>query len=130
MALKDLFNNFFVIEEEEEVADRQQPTKNTAQAEPEPQTQATTTAQQTQSTNNNNYYNERQRAIKTVPKRQTQSNRLQTSSNERKYQMANHTNNDPSRNVVNMNAGNLHESSKMCLLSHVSSQIRKILRMS
>lgn len=115
LALKDLFNNFFVIEEEEEVADRQQPTKNTAQAEPEPQTQATTTAQQTQSTNNNNYYNERQRAIKTVPKRQTQSNRLKTSSNERKYQMANHTNNDPSRNVVNMNAGNLHESSKMCL---------------
>ncbi|RAA62494.1 cell division protein SepF, partial [Burkholderia multivorans] len=43
LALKDLFNNFFVIEEEEEVADRQQPTKNTAQAEPEPQTQATTT---------------------------------------------------------------------------------------
>ncbi len=117
LALKDLFSNFFVIEEEEEVADHQQQNRNRVQAEPEPEPQPEqpSQSQQTSPQQNNNYYNERQRAIKTVPKRQTQGKRLQSSSNERKYHMANQTSNDSARNVVNMNAANLHESSKMCL---------------
>ncbi|WP_371860189.1 cell division protein SepF [Staphylococcus carnosus] len=121
LALKDLFSNFFVIEEEEdEVADNQQQSKTKrAQAEPEaerPTQQDSyyepTQQQQSSQQSNNHQYNERQRAIKAVPKRQTQSNRLQSSSNERKYQPMNES---TARNVVNMNASNLHESSKMCL---------------
>ena len=118
LALKDLFSNFFVIEEEEdEVADKQQQTKkNRAQAEPETErpTQQNAYNESTQqpTQQSNHQYNERQRAIKTVPKRQTQSNRLQSSSNERKYQPMNES---TARNVVNMNDSNLHESSKMCL---------------
>lgn len=114
MALKDLFSNFFMIEEEEEVAEKQpEQSRNQTEPDPEPkQEQYTSQAPQQQTPQKqNNYYNERQRAIKTVPKRQTQGKRLQSSQNEGKFQTMNET----ARNVVNMNASNFHESSKMCL---------------
>nr|WP_275432147.1 cell division protein SepF [Staphylococcus sp. ACRSN] len=80
--------------------------------------------QQAQSQNSfneqsNNESNERQRAIQSVPKKQ--SSRLNQSTGERKYQMASNTSNNNTRNVVNMNNqeqdqfGFTQESSKMCL---------------
>jgi cell division inhibitor SepF len=113
VALKDLFSGFFVVEEEDDQLEAP-PEEDNRQHQ----------KQQAQSQNNfneqsNNESNERQRAIQSVPKKQ--SSRLQQSTGERKYQMASNTSNNNTRNVVNMNNqeqdqfGFAQESSKMCL---------------
>ena len=82
MALKDLFNGFFVVEEEDDELE----------APPEEEQNRNQNKQQAQSQSNfneqsNNGYTEKTRSIQSVPKKQ--STRLQQSSGERKYQMNN-----------------------------------------
>ncbi|WP_436853635.1 cell division protein SepF [Staphylococcus caeli] len=114
MALKDLFNGFFVVEEEDDQIE----------APPEEEQDRQQHKQQAQSQNqyteqSNNVNTERQRAIQSVPKKQ--STRLQQSTGERKYQMNNTSSKNNARNVVNMNNQEqdhfefTQESSKMCL---------------
>ncbi|MGW7914843.1 cell division protein SepF [Staphylococcus xylosus] len=114
MALKDLFNGFFVVEEEDDELE----------APPEEEQNRNQNKQQAQSQSNfneqsNNGYTEKTRLIQSVPKKQ--STRLQQSSGERKYQMNNSSSKNNTRNVVNMNNQEqdqfdfTQESSKMCL---------------
>ncbi|WP_426450777.1 cell division protein SepF [Staphylococcus xylosus] len=114
MALKDLFNGFFVVEEEDDELE----------APPEEEQNRNQNKQQAQSQSNfneqsNNGYTEKTRSIQSVPKKQ--STRLQQSSGERKYQMNNSSSKNNIRNVVNMNNQEqdqfdfTQESSKMCL---------------
>ncbi|MEJ7451328.1 cell division protein SepF [Staphylococcus xylosus] len=114
MALKDLFNGFFVVEEEDDELE----------APPEEEQNRNQNKQQAQSQSNfneqsNNGYTEKTRSIQSVPKKQ--STRLQQSSGERKYQMNNSSSKNNTRNVVNMNNQEqdqfdfAQESSKMCL---------------
>lgn len=114
MALKDLFNGFFVVEEEDDELE----------APPEEEQNRNQNKQQAQSQSNfneqsNNGYTEKTRSIQSVPKKQ--STRLQQSSGERKYQMNNSSSKNNTRNVVNMNNQEQNqfdftqESSKMCL---------------
>lgn len=114
MALKDLFNGFFVVEEEDDELE----------APPEEEQNRNQNKQQAQSQSNfneqsNNGYTEKTRSIQSVPKKQ--STRLQQSSGERKYQMNNRSSKNNTRNVVNMNNQEqdqfdfTQESSKMCL---------------
>ncbi|AID01121.1 cell division protein SepF [Staphylococcus xylosus] len=114
MALKDLFNGFFVVEEEDDELE----------APPEEEQNRNQNKQQAQSQSNfneqsNNGYTEKTRSIQSVPKKQ--STRLQQSSGERKYQMNNSSSKNNTRNVVNMNNQEqdqfdfTQESSKMCL---------------
>lgn len=116
MALKDLFNGFFVVEEEDEELEAPPVEENENQRQ-QKQTQAQTNfneqAQQPKYDNT-----ESARAIQSVPKKQ--SSRQQNGSNERKYQVNHNSPKNNTRNVVNMNQdqGNhnyLQESSKMCL---------------
>ncbi|MGW7795019.1 cell division protein SepF [Staphylococcus xylosus] len=114
MALKDLFNGFFVVEEEDDELE----------APPEEEQNRNQNKQQAQSQSNfneqsNNGYTEKTKSIQSVPKKQ--STRLQQSSGERKYQMNNSSSKNNTRNVVNMNNQEqdqfdfTQESSKMCL---------------
>ncbi|MGW7876108.1 cell division protein SepF [Staphylococcus xylosus] len=114
MALKDLFNGFFVVEEEDDELE----------APPEEEQNRNQNKQQAQSQSNfneqsNNGYTEKTRSIQSVPKKQ--STRLQQPSGERKYQMNNSSSKNNTRNVVNMNNQEqdqfdfTQESSKMCL---------------
>ncbi|UXR74692.1 cell division protein SepF [Staphylococcus sp. IVB6238] len=103
MAIKDLFNNFFTIEEEEETFVEEQETRRQPQAESEP---ARTTKQAT----------ERPRAIQSVPKKQP--TRIKPPKNERLHQVHQQSNNQGQGNVVSMNQTQEVEqqrSSKMCL---------------
>ncbi|WP_436963251.1 cell division protein SepF [Staphylococcus xylosus] len=114
MALKDLFNGFFVLEEEDDELE----------APPEEEQNRNQNKQQAQSQSNfneqsNNGYTEKTKSIQSVPKKQ--STRLQQSSGERKYQMNNSSSKNNTRNVVNMNNQEqdqfdfTQESSKICL---------------
>lgn len=114
MALKDLFNGFFVVEEEDdELEAPPEEEQNRNQNKQQPQSQSNFNEQ------SNNGYTEKTRSIQSVPKKQ--STRLQQSSGERKYQMNNSSSKNNTRNVVNMNNQEqdqfdfTQESSKMCL---------------
>ncbi|MBF7017348.1 cell division protein SepF [Staphylococcus durrellii] len=110
MALKDLFNGFFVVEEEEEEVEPSQQNRQQAQSQ-------TNYNNQTNYNDQANYDNtENQRSIQSVPKKQSTRN---NQSNERRYQLNNAPKNN-TRNVVNMNQeqdtfNTMQESSKMCL---------------
>lgn len=108
LALKDLFNGFFVVEDEEEVEvpeereperDRKSEREVESPKEPMQQPAASKTS-----------------AIKSVPQKST--TRYNTTSEERNYRMNNNSKNN-SRNVVTMNQASqsytAQESSKMCL---------------
>ena len=108
LALKDLFNGFFVVEDEEEVEvpeereperDRKPEREVESPKEPVQQPAASKTS-----------------AIKSVPQKST--TRYNTTSEERNYRMNNNSKNN-SRNVVTMNQASqsyaAQESSKMCL---------------
>ncbi|EEQ80184.1 hypothetical protein STAWA0001_0954 [Staphylococcus warneri L37603] len=109
MALKDLFNGFFVVEDEEEVEvpeereperDRKPEREVESPKEPVQQPAASKTS-----------------AIKSVPQKST--SRYNTTSEERNYRMSNNSKSN-TRNVVTMNNNvqsnyATQESSKMCL---------------
>ncbi|AXV42629.1 cell division-like FtsZ-interacting protein [Staphylococcus sp. M0911] len=109
MALKDLFNGFFVVEDEEEVEvpeereperDRKPEREVESPKEPVQQPAASKTS-----------------AIKSVPQKST--SRYNTTSEERNYRMSNNSKSN-TRNVVTMNNNvqsnyAAQESSKMCL---------------
>lgn len=109
MAIKDLFNNFFLMEDEEEVespAERQQRvTQNEKNQNRNMQQQPIERTQ-----NNQNH-------LKTVPQKKVSKN---YNTEERNYRMGNTSNKSNSKNVVTMNqsAGtgySNYENSKMCL---------------
>lgn len=109
LALKDLFNGFFVVEDEEEVEvpeereperDRKSEREVESPKEPMQQPAASKTS-----------------AIKSVPQKST--TRYNTTSEERNYRMSNNSKSN-TRNVVTMNnnvqsTNATQESSKMCL---------------
>ncbi|MDI9229901.1 cell division protein SepF [Staphylococcus caprae] len=114
LALKDLFNGFFVVEDEEEVEAPEEResarSRERAQDRDVESRNENTTPAQTQ----NNI--SRQNAIKSVPQKST--NRQNATSEERNYRMNNNSKSN-SRNVVTMNQStqsySTQESSKMCL---------------
>lgn len=109
MAIKDLFNNFFLMEDEEEVespAERQQ--RVTQSEENQNRNMQQQPIERTQ--NNQNH-------LKTVPQKKVSKN---YNTEERNYRMGNTSNKSNSKNVVTMNqsAGtgySNYENSKMCL---------------
>lgn len=109
MAIKDLFNNFFLMEDEEEVespAERQQ--RVTQNEENQNRNMQQQHIERTQ--NNQNH-------LKTVPQKKVSKN---YNTEERNYRMGNTSNKSNSKNVVTMNqsAGtgySNYENSKMCL---------------
>lgn len=109
MAIKDLFNNFFLMEDEEEVespAERQQ--RVTQNEENQNRNMQQQPIERTQ--NNQNH-------LKTVPQKKISKN---YNTEERNYRMGNTSNKSNSKNVVTMNqsAGtgySNYENSKMCL---------------
>ncbi|BFL78833.1 cell division protein SepF [Staphylococcus hominis subsp. novobiosepticus] len=109
MAIKDLFNNFFLMEDEEEVespAERQQ--RVTQNEENQNRIMQQQPIERTQ--NNQNH-------LKTVPQKKVSKN---YNTEERNYRMGNTSNKSNSKNVVTMNqsAGtgySNYENSKMCL---------------
>ena len=109
MAMKDLFNNFFLMEDEEEVespAERQQ--RVTQNEENQNRNMQQQPIERTQ--NNQNH-------LKTVPQKKVSKN---YNTEERNYRMGNTSNKSNSKNVVTMNqsAGtgySNYENSKMCL---------------
>ena len=109
MALKDLFNNFFLMEDEEEVespAERQQ--RVTQNEENQNRNMQQQPIERTQ--NNQNH-------LKTVPQKKVSKN---YNTEERNYRMGHTSNKSNSKNVVTMNqsAGtgySNYENSKMCL---------------
>lgn len=109
MAIKDLFNNFFLMEDEEEVespAERQQ--RVTQNEENQNRNMQQQPIERTQ--NNQNH-------LKTVPQKKVSKNH---NTEERNYRMGNTSNKSNSKNVVTMNqsAGtgySNYENSKMCL---------------
>ena len=106
LALKDLFNGFFVVEDEEEVeAPEERETSQTRERAQE---------RDVESRNENNV--NKQNAIKSVPQKST--TRKGATSEERNYRMNNNSKSN-SRNVVTMNQSSQNyatqESSKMCL---------------
>ncbi|MGX0082725.1 cell division protein SepF [Staphylococcus hominis] len=109
MAIKDLFNNFFLMEDEEEVespAERQQ--RVTQNEENQNRNMQQQPIERTQ--NNQNH-------LKTVPQKKVSKN---YNTAERNYRMGNTSNKSNSKNVVTMNqsAGtgySNYENSKMCL---------------
>lgn len=109
MAIKDLFNNFFLMEDEEEVespAERQQ--RVTQNEENQNRNMQQQPIERTQ--NNQNH-------LKTVPQKKVSKN---YNTEERNYRMGNTSNKSNSKNVVTMNqsAGtgySNYENSKMCL---------------
>lgn len=112
MALKDLFNNFFVVEEEEEVEGPEE--RESSRSRERVQEREDYNRNENQATPQT--FNNKQQAIKSVPQKNTL--RSNTTSEERNYRMNNNSKNN-SRNVVTMNqASQLYaaqESSKMCL---------------
>ncbi|EEK12322.1 cell division protein SepF [Staphylococcus hominis] len=109
MAIKDLFNNFFLMEDEEEVespAERQQ--RVTQNEENQNRNMQQQPIERTQ--NNQNH-------LKIVPQKKVSKN---YNTEERNYRMGNTSNKSNSKNVVTMNqsAGtgySNYENSKMCL---------------
>lgn len=109
MAIKDLFNNFFLMEDEEKVespAERQQ--RVTQNEENQNRNMQQQPIERTQ--NNQNH-------LKTVPQKKVSKN---YNTEERNYRMGNTSNKSNSKNVVTMNqsAGtgySNYENSKMCL---------------
>lgn len=109
MAIKDLFNNFFLMEDEEEVespAERQQ--RVTQNEENQNRNMQQQPIERTQ--NNQNH-------LKTVPQKKVSKN---YNTEERNYRMGNTSNKSNSKNVVTINqsAGtgySNYENSKMCL---------------
>lgn len=109
MAIKDLFNNFFLMEDEEEVespAERQQ--RVTQNEENQNRNMQQQPIERTQ--NNQNH-------LKTVPQKKVSRN---YNTEERNYRMGNTSNKSNSKNVVTMNqsAGtgySNYENSKVCL---------------
>ena len=109
MAIKDLFNNFFLMEDEEEdesPAERQQ--RVTQNEENQNRNMQQQPIERTQ--NNQNH-------LKTVPQKKVSKN---YNTEERNYRMGNTSNKSNSKNVVTMNqsAGtgySNYENSKMCL---------------
>ncbi|MCI2900276.1 cell division protein SepF [Staphylococcus hominis] len=109
MAIKDLFNNFFLMEDEEEVespAERQQ--RVTQNEENQNRNMQQQPIERTQSNQNH---------LKTVPQKKVSRN---YNTEERNYRMGNTSNKSNSKNVVTMNqsAGtgySNYENSKMCL---------------
>lgn len=109
MAIKDLFNNFFLMEDEKEVespAERQQ--RVTQNEENQNRNMQQQPIERTQ--NNQNH-------LKTVPQKKVSKN---YNTEERNYRMGNTSNKSNSKNVVTMNqsAGtgySNYENSKMCL---------------
>lgn len=109
MAIKDLFNNFFLMEDEEEVespAERQQ--RVTQNEENQNRNMQQQPIERTQ--NNQNH-------LKTVPQKKVSKN---YNTEERNYRMGNTSNKSNSKNVVTMNqsAGTGYSNygnSKMCL---------------
>lgn len=115
LALKDLFNGFFVVEDEEEVeAPEERETSQTRERaqERDVESRNENNVPSTQSQNNVN----KQNAIKSVPQKST--TRKGATSEERNYRMNNNSKSN-SRNVVTMNQSSQNyatqESSKMCL---------------
>ncbi|PNZ65655.1 cell division protein SepF [Staphylococcus croceilyticus] len=108
MAIKDLFNNFFLMEDEEEVEspeERQQRVVQREETQNKAQQNQTTERPQTQQNN-----------LKTVPQKKTSRN---YNTEERKNRMNNTPTKSNSKNVVTMNQStqgySTYESSKMCL---------------
>ena len=109
MAIKDLFNNFFLMEDEEEVespAERQQ--RVTQNEENQNRNMQQQPIERTQ--NNQNH-------LKTVPQKKVSKN---YNTEERNYRMGNTSNKSNSKNVVTMNQSDgtgysNYENSKMCL---------------
>lgn len=109
MAIKDLFNNFFLMEDEEEVespTERQQ--RVTQNEENQNRNMQQQPIERTQSNQNH---------LKTVPQKKVSRN---YNTEERNYRMGNTSNKSNSKNVVTMNqsAGtgySNYENSKMCL---------------
>lgn len=109
MAIKDLFNNFFLMEDEEEVespAERQQ--RVTQNEENQNRNMQQQPIERTQ--NNQNH-------LKTVPQKKVSKN---YNTEERNYRMGNTSNKSNSNNVVTMNQSAVtgysnYENSKMCL---------------
>lgn len=112
MALKDLFNNFFVVEEEEEVEGPEE--RESSRSRERVQEREDYNRNENQATPQT--FNNKQQAIKSVPQKNTL--RSNTTSEERNYRMNNNSKNN-SRNVVTMNQASqsyaAKESSKMCL---------------
>lgn len=112
MALKDLFNNFFVVEEEEEVEGPEE--RESSRSRERVQEREDYNRNENQATPQT--FNNKQQAIKSVPQKNTL--RSNTTSEERNYRMNNNSKNN-SRNVVTMNQAlqsyAAQESSKMCL---------------
>ncbi|MCO6218934.1 cell division protein SepF [Staphylococcus epidermidis] len=112
MALKDLFNNFFVVEEEEEVEGPEE--RESSRSRERVQEREDYNRNENQATPQT--FNNKQQAIKSVPQKNTL--RSNTTSEERNYRMNNNSKNN-SRNVVTMNQASqsyaAQESSKMYL---------------
>ena len=112
MALKDLFNNFFVVEEEEEVEGPEE--RESSRSRERVQEREDYNRNENQATPQT--FNNKQQAIKSVPQKNTL--RSNTTSEERNYRMNNNSKNN-SRNVVTMNQASqsytAQVSSKMCL---------------
>lgn len=112
MALKDLFNNFFVVEEEEEVEGPEE--RESSRSRERVQEREDYNRNENQATPQT--FNNKQQAIKSVPQKNTL--RSNTTSEERNYRMNNNSKNN-SRNVVTMNQASqsyaAQEISKMCL---------------
>ena len=107
--IKDLFNNFFLMEDEEEVespAERQQRVTQNEESQ-----NRNVQQQPTERTKNN------QNHLKTVPQKKVSRN---YNTEERNYRMGNTSNKSNSKNVVTMNQSastgySNYENSKMCL---------------
>lgn len=109
MAIKDLFNNFFLMEDEEEV---ESPTERQQRVTQNEENQNRNMQQQPIERTQNN-----QNHLKTVPQKKVSKN---YNTEERNYRMGNTSNKSNSKNVVTMNqsAGtgySNYENSKMCL---------------
>lgn len=109
MAIKDLFNNFFLMEDEEEV---ESPTERQQRVTQNEENQNRNMQQQPIERTQNN-----QNHLKTVPQKKVSKN---YNTEERNYRMGHTSNKSNSKNVVTMNqsAGtgySNYENSKMCL---------------
>ena len=114
MALKDLFNGFFVVEDEEEVELPEE--RESSRSRERVQERDSEARSDDVSSSKSQANNTKQHAIKSVPQKGTM--RHNTTSEERNYRMNNNSKSN-SRNVVTMNQSPqtyaTQESSKMCL---------------
>ncbi|MEQ6028960.1 cell division protein SepF [Staphylococcus saccharolyticus] len=113
MALKDLFNGFFVVEDEEEV---ELPEERESSRSRERVQEHDSEARSDDVSSSKSQANTKQHAIKSVPQKGTMRHNI--TSEERNYRMNNNSKSN-SRNVVTMNQSPqtyaTQESSKMCL---------------